>query len=68
MHQNKTHPVKLLLKLLVCIVYTELFETVPLKSLKPAPQRYDLGKYSEDAQLESYTAGKRTKPTLLAYP
>lgn len=33
-----THPVELLLQFFICIIYTELLETVAVKSLEPARQ------------------------------
>lgn len=33
-----TYPVELLLQFLICIIYTELLETVAVKSLEPARQ------------------------------
>lgn len=33
-----TYPVELLLQFFICIIYTELLETVAVKSLEPAPQ------------------------------
>lgn len=33
-----TYPVELLLQFFICIIYTELLETVAVKSLKPARQ------------------------------
>lgn len=38
MEGHLTYPVKLLLEFFICIIYTELLKTVPIKGLKPAPR------------------------------